>query len=357
MSVTNSLVNVFEKLKPNAAGASLVSSPLSVYLCLALLGEGLTGASLAQLQQLFGYGNQTPIVPASILQALTSLTSGQNKNLLVAISNSVYTSKSSPLKQSWVDILRTRYQAHAEAVDFGDNQTLALINGRITQATHGVLKNTIQKLNADTVSVLVNTIYFKGSWVRSFDPKETKPATFTKSDGKQIQVPFMHASNCQWALKSGATAEYLALPYVGGNIKFVVELFHSKKLDKSSSQDILAVAKQTDTEKVNIAIPKFKCETRLDLIPTLQSLGIQGIFSAGPDFQKISDSPVSVTQVIHQAFVQVDEVGTEAAAATVVVMSRCLPEQFKANSPFSFHIVDAASQIILFSGAVDSPQF
>lgn len=357
VSASKNLLRLFEQLKPEAKGKVLVSSPLSVYLCLALLGEGLTGNSFSQLKQVFGYKDHPQVVPGQIQQALKALTSAANSGVLVAISNSVYSAHDYPLKAAWIETLKDVYGSHAETVNFGDAATLPKINGRITEATHGVLKNTIQKLDSNTASVLVNTIYFKGNWAVSFDPKETKKGSFTKSDGSSIQVDFLRKNGSKFALHTGANAEYLAIPYAGENVFFIVELFNSKKIDNSSVEDVLQAANNPNRFNVNIKIPKFKAESRLDLIPVLKSLGVSGIFGASADFANISDAPLMVSQVIHQAFIQVDEVGTEAAAATVAVMSRCMPEVFEAHTPFAFHIVDRKSQLVLFSGAVDSPSF
>ena len=157
---------------------------------------------------------------------------------------------------------------------------------------------------------------------------------------------------------TGSTS-YLALPYIGDKVRFVIEMSQDGTLKQSDTQQVMILAKM-ETDKVEVFIPKFKQEFKTDLGKIVRSLGISGIFTPSKDFSKISDAEIAVSDIIHQAFIQVDEEGTEAAAATVIMM-RCLgfvePSKFVADRPFHFHIVDVANELVLFSGAVVEPQF
>ena len=345
-----------------ASKQNVISSPLSVYICLGMLAEGLSGATFKELKDGLGFGPESNVVDASITGAIAKLSASTNKAAVVKMSNSIYTGHNFPLKAGWVQTLLNKYKATAKSVDFGQAATKQMINDQISEATNGLLKDTVSDIDPATVAMLVNTIYFKGLWAQPFKKEATHKRQFKLKGGTEVSVDFMSHGKLKVPMQQTGPLWYLAIPYEGGKIMFVVEMAaNHDNLAPSVPKEVLKIAKLGAFEEVQVYLPKFKFEFKQELKPMLQSLGINKLFTSGQDFHKISDSPVAVSSVLHHAFVIVDEVGTEAAAATVVTMLKSAvlrqPKVFEVNKPFHFHIVDTASQVILFSGTVHQPQF
>ena len=337
---------------------NIITSPLSMYACLAMVAEGSTGKTFKELADVFGYTTEAEIFDAGMLGAMHSLFDGGSKGVALQMANMLFCSSSCPLKAAYASAVVGRHRATAENVDFGDSATKRMINQRIEKSTSGLIKDCVKKLDAKTVCVLVNTMYFKGVWKMQFNKKNTQPHNFQLADGKNIKVKFMN-EKVKAALFTASLVKYLALPYEGDKIKFVVEMPNNRKLTGIDTGAVINIASETSLINVRVSLPKFKIRFRVDLLPILQDLGVKGVLR-GTCMKKITEKPVLISQALHEAFIQVDEGGTEAAAATVAVMGKgaCVPpSSFKAASPFYFHIVDSSTSTILLTGAVQKPEF
>ena len=355
------LLTLFAHMFAASGKTNIITSPLSVYSCLAMIAEGASGQSFKELSSVLGYEKEGQVYSADMLKGLTALHQKDNKSVDIRICNLLYASKQFPLKPQYVQAVVSKHWATAENVDFSDPSVKDQINNRISKETNGLIKNPISQLDANTQAVLVNTIYFKGTWEKQFEKDATRKNGFTKKGGEEVQVDFMNAK-----LKSGyfetTVSRYLSLAYKGGQIKFVIEMPKDRNLAQLDDASIIHTAQKPE-EKVFVSLPRFKFESKCDdLLDILQSLGVKEVIK-GNGLQAISDGPIGLTKVIHQAFIQVDEEGTEAAAATVAIMTRMAfiemepPKEFKANSPFFFHLVDSVNKVILFTGAVQEPKF
>jgi serpin B len=217
-------------------------------------------------------------------------------------------------------------------------------------------------INARTVLVLTNAIYFAASWKEKFEPANTSDASFIKLDGFSIAIPIMHhAKEHRYADGDGWQA--LELTYTGDDVSMLVLLpaaatfedFRSK-LDASTLASIVAGLKNRFVE---VSLPKFRFTTQLKVKPALQSLGMIDAFESSADFSGMDGTRMLFIQdVVHEAFVSVDEKGTEAAAATAVVVgTRGGGERavFNADRPFLFLVRDNPTGAVLFAGQVTSP--
>jgi serine protease inhibitor len=358
LAAQNKLITLFGYIFAKTGKSNTITSPLSLYACLAMLAEGSSGQTFKELADVLGYANEAEVFDDAMFGALQSLHAGFGKGAIVKISNMLYANKNSLLKPEYVETITTKHNAVAENVDFGDSSTKTKINTAISQATNGLIKECIDQLSSDTECVLVNTIYFKGTWKSQFQKSNTRPDAFTLTDGSTTQVDFMN-EKLEATLFSTTVSSYLSLAYEGEKVKFVVELPKSKRLEQLDAGAVIKVATDQYSENVQVSLPKFKFEFKAQLLPILQQLGINGACN-GTGLEKMTDSRIALTQVIHQAYIQVDEEGTEAAAATFAIMSRCLPPPvptFQANSPFFFHIVDSSTSTILFTGAIQKPEY
>ncbi len=243
------------------------------------------------------------------------------------------------------------------------------INRWVEKQTADKIKDLIKPsdLGRDTRLVLTNAIYFKGDWVKPFDNKDTRPEDFTVSAEKKVKVPLMQ-QKASFGYRQEETFQVLEMPYAGQELSMVVLLPKKAdglaELEKAlSAQRLTGLLSTLGRREVVTFLPKFKLEAYFELKPTLEALGMKLAFAGQADFSGInSEEELSVSAVIHKAYVDVNEEGTEAAAATAVVVARATvmrrPEPipvFRADHPFLFLIRDTRSGAILFLGRVEDP--
>jgi serpin B len=238
----------------------------------------------------------------------------------------------------------------------------------VESQTNGKIKDLIppESLGAMTRLVLTNAVYFKGDWVQPFQKRNTREEDFTVSAQEKVKVPLMHQQMKMGYAEEG-TFQVLELPYAGRELSMVVLL--PKKVDglpeleKAITVDKLAsLLSNLPVREVNTYLPKFKLETSFGLNPTLEALGMKRAFSREADFSGISSAEaLYISAVLHKAYVDVNEEGTEAAAATAVVtraMAVRRPQPvpvFRADHPFLFLICDTRAGSVLFMGRLTNP--
>ncbi len=222
-----------------------------------------------------------------------------------------------------------------------------------------------------TRMVLTNAIYFKGGWQSKFDATSTKTAPFTLRDGKKAEVPLMQQTGefgygefDMFVRRSGERVQVLELPYAGQELSMLVYLSEDptgvERLPQWLGAAEFAQPKLGQFD-VKVALPRFKAESNLSLKPTLMEMGMKTAFTEGKaDFTGMYDGKpeLYISHVLHKAFVDVNEEGTEAAAATAVVLkSRSAPRfvSFRADRPFVFAIRDNKTQALLFLGRYLGP--
>lgn len=242
------------------------------------------------------------------------------------------------------------------------------INGWVKERTQGKIEKILENLSPDSVCVLLNAIYFKGTWASQFKREATRDAPFRPAAHKEVTVPFMHQKGQFKLLEKGAF-QALVMPYSGKTLSMVIVLPKDVDglavLEKTLTAETLAqwlaeVDKQAERE-AEVFVPRFKLETGYDLIPPCRALGIKDAFTSGSaDFRGMGwpKGDLWIAQVKHKAFVDVNEEGTEAAGATAVEMAtqsaRSSPA-FRADHPFLFVIREHATGSILFLGRLSDP--
>ncbi|SEM70257.1 serpin B [Syntrophus gentianae] len=244
------------------------------------------------------------------------------------------------------------------------------INGWVKEKTEGKIEKILEGLESNSVCVLLNAIYFKGQWESQFKTRDTHDAPFQVSPGREVTVPFMfQKSNYQILKKPDFQAA--SLPYKGKLLSMVILLPNKadglgnleSQLTRDNLQQWLAELKAAPAEKTELYLPKFKLETGYDLVPPCQALGMKDAFddSGKADFSGMGwrKGELWISQIKHKAFVEVNEEGTEAAAATVVAMVAMAlrePPVFRADHPFLFLIRDNSTGSILFLGRMVNPK-
>jgi serpin B len=271
---------------------------------------------------------------------------------------------------AFTSLLKTDYGAKLEEVDFKSQTEAArrTINSWVEKQTGNKITDLIGPgaLTPLTRLVLTNAIYFKGAWEAPFETEATRDEPFHVSPGEQEKVPMMRNTG-EYGYMKGADFQALVLPYVGGRLSMIVWLPDDPdglpRLEKELAAGTLAeFNKPAGEQEVAVSIPRFRMTENFELAPALKSMGMKDVFDpAAADFSGMTGKKdLSISNVIHKAFVDVNEQGTEAAAATAVAMEGMAmrpapPTVFLADHPFLFVIQDKQSGVILFMGRMKEP--
>lgn len=291
----------------------------------------------------------------------------------LTIANSIWCQEGDPFTDSFLDIMRGSYQATAERVDFKNDMesTQRKINQWVQRNAGDHFKDSIKpgQFGSDTSLVLCNAIYFKGRWASLFKRGETKPAPFYITKEKSVSVPMMHQKaefKMAFASEDDFSLQILEMPYYGEDLSMVVMLPTAvdglaeleRRLDGDRMRTWLAKLDGAAIRETHVWFPRFRTSNRLDLIPLLRALGITAAFDrTAADFSGIDGiNNLYLSTALHQAFVEVDEEGTKAAAVTLFeAKSKSMSDRFNANHPFVFLIRENSTGLILFLGRVVNP--
>ncbi|MBN2317162.1 MAG: serpin family protein [Sedimentisphaerales bacterium] len=296
---------------------------------------------------------------------------GENGAYELTVANALWGQKDYGFLAEFLELVETHYDGRLNEVDFiGATETARqTINAWVEKKTKEKIKNLIPKgmLDSMTRLVLTNAIYFKGNWAQQFEEDRTREAPFTLSDGKKIDVPMMNQTT-KFNYMETDTLQGLELPYVDDELSMIVllpkehdglgELEQSLTLEKLSEWQ-----SKLRKREVIVSIPKFKLTSQFSLASILKAMGMTDAFSGSANFSGMNGKRnLAISAVIHKAYVDVNEEGTEAAAATAVTMRLTSmgpgsqPPVFRADHPFLFLIRDNQSGSILFIGRLMNPK-
>ncbi len=347
---------------------SLFISPYSISSALAMTYAGARGNTAAQMADALHYD----LAPEQLHESFSELSKAFNageKGYRLSVANALWSQAGFSFLPEYVSMAENYYDAGLKEVDFvyHTEEARSAINRWVDDKTEGKIVDLIAPgvLNSLTRLVLTNAMYFKGQWEKRFSPEQTEEAPFCLSAGKQVIVPFMRQVATFKYAETGS-AQVLELPYSGNELAMTVLLpkpgSSLAELEAVIRTDgIQAILETLFPTRVDVSIPRFKFEAELSLSGYLKQLGMVDAFDDNiADFSGISDTFLYITHVLHKAFIEVNEEGTEAAAATAVVMGTKsiqldLPEIFVADRPFIFLIRDLRTGTILFMGRMADP--
>jgi serpin B len=350
---------------------NLFFSPYSLSTALAMTYAGARGDTETQMAKTLHFSlPQDSLHPAfaSLTEHVKAIESKGDVALNVA--NALWIQQDFELLDTFLQSLETYYDAQPFQVNFKQayEDVRNKINQWVEKQTQAKIKNLLAPgtLNDLTRLVLTNAIYFKGNWTTQFDKKLTQEEPFWMTPNQEITVSMMHQTA---GFKYGETeyVQVLELPYAGEDLAMLM-LLPKEKDGLFSLEQRLSVEKLRDWiaapsyREVDVSIPKFTLTTQFTLSRTLSTMGMPDAFSAKADFSGMETSKqLSISEVIHKAFIDVNEEGTEAAAATAVVVgvtSVAEPQPipvFKADHPFLFFILEKQTGSILFLGRIVNP--
>ncbi|XP_033883525.2 serpin I2-like [Acipenser ruthenus] len=352
---------------------NIVFSPLSVTLALGMVGLGAKETTLHQIRKAIK-DNENQEGPEfkilrSISKAMTTTTASEDYSLKLA--NALYVQEGSMLRDQYLHSSRDYFNATIKMVNFHDRAVTAKrLNSWVENQTNGKIRHLFssQEFNPHTRMVLVNAIYFKGAWKQKFSPENTLLMDFTKQDGSVTQIPMMHlklTTNIGYFTNNMTELRVLELLYSGDEASLIVIL--PAKCNDIEYIEKLITAEQIHTwlsemteEEVEINLPRFKIEQKINLKKSLRHLNVTEIFESGSNLSRMSDSmELHISKAAHQAFIEVNEEGSEAAASTGMQAAAIMSLQhhkFVADHPFLFIIKHNTTGSILFMGRVMNPE-
>ena len=328
---------------------NVVVSPYSAAVTLSMLAEGAEGQTKAEFNQALG----------NILYKAADL--GDNDTVAVKSANSVWISDNFSPRNRYVSLLKKDFDAFIDVENFASHVALEAINNWCSENTDGKIKGILDRLDRNTVMVLVNALYFQAPWDLQFNQANTTDQIFHGLSGDKM-VKLMHFTRyLMYAEYKGV--QIVQLPYQGHKYSMYVILPpKGSDIDKLISQlDASAYHAALDmlsVQRVKLFLPRFKAETSMILNKPLQDMGIRTAFTSAADFSGIAEmGPLELSQVKQKCYIDVTESGTEAAAVTAATIriTGYPPSQYvemRVDRPFVFVLADAENKNILFVGKI-----
>lgn len=335
-------------------------SPWSISTAFSIAYEGARGTTANEIEDVFGFVTDDEQRRTSFELIHEDLNQNDAKYKL-NIANALWLAPDFEPYPEYVNTAKNYYNSEVDTVNFAKNG-VDIINDWVTAKTEGKIEELFEPGSLDSLTrlVITNAIYFNGTWVFPFEKELTTEEEFFVNAANIVNVQMMnHEHSLYLNYTETEQLGILELPYEGDRLSMIIllprEIDGVTSLEDSLSAEKIAEWKDNLIErKVRVQMPKFTMETEYDLVPELKELGINAAF--GPaDFSGISNTGLYIDQAIHKAFVDVNEVGTEAAAATGIAMRESGPQEFRADHPFMFLIQDNETGMILFIGKIVDP--
>jgi serpin B len=361
-------LDFYRKINASDAGKNIFVSPYSISTALAMTFEGSRNNTQKEMASVLHFNLPDQERQAGYAALLAETKAGPGKHYKLEVANALWGQKDYPFEPAFTSIIGKFYGGGFNSVDYAGDKAGSIhkINIWVEDKTAGKIRDLIHPddINKLTKLVLTNAIYFKGDWASQFKKDATKDEAFNVSAARKVQVPMMRQTGQFLFVKEDGMAA-IELPYVDNELSMIAILpdGDAKKLGESLSLDqIQTLRSGMRSQEVDVFLPRFKFETRYLLKPKLSDMGMPEAFNKNlADFTGITGhKDLYLFQVIHQAMIDVNEEGSEAAAATAVVMNKKtvqfhLKEVFRADRPFIFMIVQNSTGSILFMGRVSNP--
>jgi len=360
---------LYAKLKNAVGDANVFFSPYSISTALAMTSAGARGETDAQMVKALHFEPDPAKRHAAFGEMESRLNLVQKKGQVkLSVANSLWPQKDYALLESFLGLVRENYGASVTPLDFRATEAARkTINTWVEDKTNQKIKDLIPGgvLDAMTRLVLVNAIYFKGNWTSPFMAEATKDAPFQLPSGQTVQAPLMFQKK-HFRYGANDDLQTLEMPYAGDDLSMLVLL--PKKADglaalenNLTAANLAKWTQEMRSPDVMVYLPKFKMTCRFGLNDTLKAMGMSDAFDSGKaDFSGMDGGRnLFISAAVHKAFVEVNEQGTEAAAATGIAMGLTAlpmpPMEFRADHPFIFLIREKSSGSILFIGRVTNP--
>ncbi|WP_048179552.1 serpin family protein [Methanosarcina sp. MTP4] len=347
-------------------------SPHSISAAMAICYEGAENTTKEQISNVFYFPTNKTVLKVRLKEMNDGINSGSGDYELET-ANALWVQEGYPIKEAYVFNVKNYYDGEVTNLDFVGKpvDSRDTINEWVEDRTNDKIKDLVPKdsITPDTRIIITNAIYFNGKWVYEFDKEMTGKRTFYPAKGEEIPVDMMYMFK-SFNYGENSKAKIIELPYKGNDLSMYIVLPKDNDIKDFetdfTANDYKKLKNDMElTEEVKTSIPKFKFGTKTRLTNSLIEMGVVDAFNPNrANFSGISDGQLEISEVIHQTFIDVQEEGTEAAAATEVEMEMGMdfswdskPKEFKADHPFMFFIEDKRTNCILFMGKVEYPEY
>jgi serine protease inhibitor len=362
-------LELFRQIRSASEEENLMISPLSVSVALAMAYNGAGGDTKAEMEKILllkGLSvNEINHSYNLLINALQSL----DEKVVFEIANALFYKQEFSVKPGFLSALEDNYNARADGIDFNSSQAVETINNWVKDKTRDKIEKIIERLNPLDRMVLLNAIYFYGTWTNEFDKEGTHNLNFQKADGSRIEVPMMNKLE-KLPYTANSVFKAIKIPYGSGQYNMVVML----PVGNNKSDDVISQLSGDKwkewmkgfepTDRVDITMPRFKYAFEIQLKEVLQVMGMEKAFMPFvADFSGISGEDLYISQAIHKSYIDVNETGTEAAAVTGIVFTTTSAGEeppvvpFFVDRPFVYAITENSTGAILFIGEVRNPEY
>lgn len=363
---------LFSKMAEQANGRNFFMSPLSVSMALAMTMNGASGQTYTDMQTTLGLSGLSEDEVNRSYRNIASLFGGLDPDVNFTIANSIWYRNTFSISDTFVNVNKEYFDAEVSSLDFDDPGAVDVINSWISAKTEDKIPKVLEPpIDQGVMMYLIDALYFNGTWQYRFDSSATKPMPFYLADGSQKDVPTMTVHD---TLKyyNGDNLSVVELPYGKGDYSMWILLpaagsSLSNLTNSMTADEYQTILNELRDADVQVELPRFRIKYDTLLNEPLRSLGMGIAFDpARADFSRMEEGgsrgALFISDVIHSTYIDVNEVGTEAAAVTVVEMFRATsqaggegPVFFKADRPFMFLIKENHNNTIMFMGAVTQP--
>lgn len=364
-------LEAFRLIRESSDKENLMVSPLSISVALAMAYNGAEGATKTEMEKTLKLnGLSTEQINNSYKMLIDALQS-VDKDVVFEIANAIFYAQGFNVKADFINTNKTFYDAEVESLNFSLTSAVETINSWVADKTNNKIPTIIDQLSPDDRMVLLNAIYFNGTWTTEFEEEGTKMLNFNKVDNSTIEVATMSKED-KLGYTTNSLFSAIKLPYGTGQYNMLVFLPEGE----NNSNDLIKELSANNWKKwmedfeiednVVVKMPRFKFAFESPLNDVLKQMGMINAFQPNiADFSKISDEDLFISSVRHKSFIDVNETGTEAAAVTSVTFTTTSVGPgdgiqriyFTVNKPFVFAITEKDTDAILFIGEVQNPEY
>jgi len=357
-------LELFRRVSALTDEANVLISPLSVSMALGMTLNGAAGSTFTAMASTLGFGDMPESAINAAYEGLIAKLRARDPKVEFGLANSLWYEQAFPVERSFMDALREHFDARVSALDFSDPGAPRMINDWVADETRGRITDLVDRIDPLDKFFLVNAVYFKGPWATTFNPDATRPDNFTRADGSVVQVPMM-MNDAAYPSYEGDGVQAVELIY--GDSAYGMVLV-APAPGRSLDEVISRLSPETwarwtsglEPGRLMLYVPKFRFDFGSPLEQPLQDMGMGIAFDPRrADFSRINpqQDDLHISRVVHKTYIDVHELGTEAAGATAVVVGvTSLPPVMRFDRPFLVAIRERESGMLLFIGRVGDPR-
>lgn len=357
-------LQLFKTINTTCPDSNIFIAPLSVSIALGMALNGAEGTTRDEIITMLNLGGMSQETINETYQQLITLLAGNEEKVLFEIANSVWYDQTRMIpEQDFLNVNQKFFFADVLNLNFSQAGAVDSINNWISDKTHGKIENMLDQIPGSAVLYLINALYFYGQWLYTFDKEKTEEFDFFLQGGAVVQCPLMNQKS-EYYYYENEDIQMLDMKYANEAYSMTLIL---PKYDKDINMIIDDLSPETwsdwinlmDKDSVTVHLPKFKTEYKRTLNEDLKALGMKLAFTPDADFSGIAPGrEIWISRVLHKALIEVNEEGSEAAAATIIEFIELSipmhPEMF-INRPFFFVIREHQTNTILFMGKIMNP--